>query len=915
MASIIGQKIGAYEVSSLIGSGGMGEVYRARDTRLKRDVAIKVLPDGFSNDPDRLARFQREAEVLATLSHSNIAALYGFEKSGDITGIVLELIGGETLAEIIARGPLALSDALPIARQIADALEAAHEKGVVHRDLKPANIKVTSEGKVKVLDFGLAKMLEPETASTSLTASPTIGAYPTYAGMIVGTASYMSPEQARGKNVDRRTDIWAFGCVLYEMLTGKKAFEGGETISDAIAAVLKNDVDWDALPADIPPPVRTLLRRCLQKDVQKRLPHIGIARLEFDEGPTPHTTDITVSTKRARSQSSLPWILAALFALGLTVTTALLFRLRSPVSPNEPTTVTADLGGDVSLATTESAPGSSLAISDDGSLLAFVGVGRARQLYLRRLNQLKASPLADTEDAHDPFFSPDGRWIGFFANGSLKKISVNGGPAIPLTPVTNDRGGTWGPDGSIVFSANTVSVGLQRVPESGGKPENLTTLAADENTHRWPHVLPDGKSVLYTSRSVSQQQFDGANIVVKALPDGVPKVVVRGGYHGEYVASGHIVYIHDGTLWAAPFSLNRLEVTGDPVPVVENVTSYPGTAGAQYAVSANGTFVFLQGDSLGNYQPITWLSRDGKAETLQPMASNWSSPRFSPDGRKLAIDVMDAGGRNLDVWVYDWMRDVLNQVTFDRTAFSAVWTPDGRRIVFASTRGGGNVPNLYWQPAEGGEIQRLTNSPYPQLPGTWHPTGKYFVFQQDSPLPGTGSDIMILPMEGNEISGWKPGKPTPFLNTPALERAPAFSRDGRWIAYQSAETDQIEVYVRPFPDAGGVKWRISVDGGDQPVWSRDRNELLYRTRDNRNRIMVVSYSAEGNSFKADKPRLWSDKGITPRNRAWSFDIHPDGERLAVALPPSALAATKQDKVVLIFDFFEVLRRNTSTPKR
>ena len=907
MATIVGQKIGVYQVLSLIGSGGMGEVYRARDTRLKRDVAIKVLPDGFSTDPDRLARFQREAEVLATLSHSNIAAVYGLEKSGDVTGIVLELVEGDTLAEIIARGPIAVHDALPMARQIADALEAAHEKGVVHRDLKPANVKVTPEGKVKVLDFGLAKMLEPEPVSTSLTASPTFGAQPTYAGMIVGTASYMSPEQARGKNVDRRTDIWAFGCVLYEMLTARKAFEGGETISDAIAAVLKNDVEWSALPPDTPSHIRTLLRRCLQRDVQKRLPHIGIARIEIDEGDAHNHVSVNTPTKSAKWQRNLPWI-ATVLGLAFAVI-ALLYRKPLPVPTGEPARVSAELGGEFSLATTETTPGDSLALSNDGKLLAFVGVtGQTRQLYIRRLNELKASAIEDTEGASHPFFSPDGRWIGFFTRGRLKKISITGGPSQLLAEVTNDRGGAWEPNG-IVFSPTLNAVGLQRVSEAGGKPENVTNLATGENTHRWPQVLPNSKGILFTSRNARGQQFDDAYIVVQPLPSGTPKVVLRGGYHGRYVASGHLVYIHDGTLMAAPFNLDRLEVTGDAVPVVENVASYPGTGGSQFAISGNGTLVFLPGTSVGNYQPITWLSRDDKVTTLQAVASNWSSPRFSPDGRRLAIDIM-SNNRNVDVWVYDWMRDVLSQLTFDPTDESSpVWTPDGRRIVFSSTRGG-MAPNLYWQPADGGEVQRLTESSNFQRPGSWHPSGKYFVFEEDAPLPGTGPDLMILPMEGDEKSGWKPGKPTPFLKTPAFERGPRFSRDGRWIAYYSSETGQNEVYVRPFqgPDA---KWLISVGGGDQPVWSRHRNELLYRTRDNH--IMVVSYNTEGSSFKAEKPRLWSSKGMVPRDREWPFDIHPDGERLAVALPPSALA--EANKVVFIFNFFEELRRIAPASKR
>jgi serine/threonine-protein kinase len=575
----------------------MGDVYRARDTRLKRDVAIKVLPEGFAQDPDRLARFQREAEVLATLSHSNIAAVYGLEKDSGITGIIQELVEGESLAEIIARGPVALEDALPIALQIAGALEAAHEKSIVHRDLKPANIKLTADGTVKVLDFGLAKMLETESVSSSLSASPTLSAHPTYTGVILGTAPYMSPEQARGKQVDRRTDIWSFGCVLFEMVTGKLAFEGGETMSDAVASVLKGEPDWNALPTDTPPHIRKLLRRCLQKDVKKRLPHIGIARIEIDEEPAdaPSGPVNVIPLPVSKWHRTVPWALTGLALLGMIT----LFLRPSPTpQPAAPVWVSAELGADVSLFTNQgAAPGDSLALSRDGTMLAFVGVkGTTRQLYVRRLGQLKAVALAGTEGARDPFFSPDGNWIAFFAGGALKKVSITGGATVSLSDVTgvnNDRGGTWSKDDTIIYSAGP-NTGLARVSSTGGKPEQLTKRNPLDPTQRWPQSLPNNKGVLYTVRPSPSANFDDAHIVIQPSSSSPPKVVVRGGYFGRYLSSGHLVYIHNGTLFAAPFDLNKLEVIGPSVPVIEGVASNSGSAGANFTVSDNGTLVFFR---------------------------------------------------------------------------------------------------------------------------------------------------------------------------------------------------------------------------------------------------------------------------------------------------------------------------------
>jgi serine/threonine-protein kinase len=909
-----GFRLGAYEIISALGAGGMGEVYRARDTRLKRDVALKVLPEEFSKDPDRLARFQREAELLASLNHPNIAAVYGLETSGDLTAIVLELVEGDTLADVIARGPITVSDALPIARQTAEALEAAHERGVIHRDLKPANIKVTPDGKVKVLDFGLAKMLETEASSAAMTHSPTLSVHATIAGVILGTAAYMSPEQARGRPVDRRTDVWAFGCVLFEMLTGRQVFDAGDTVSDAIASVLKTDPDWTALPSDAPPAIRTLLRRCLQKDPQNRLPHIGSARIEIEDvlaSPAGAETASTATPAPALSWfAALPWTVAALALAG----TAAAFWLprRAADAPSTPVRLEASLGADASLPANQ---GTAAILSPDGTLLAFVGDtsgGNERQIYLRRLDQLRASPLSGTANAFAPFFSPDGQWLGFFADGKLKKVSVRGGAAVTLCDAANGRGGSWSDDGSIVFQpSNSLGTSLWRVSSAGGKPEPLIKLEGGEATQRWPQVLSGGKAVLYSGHA-SNTAWDNANVIVQALPNGPRRILQQGGYFARYVASGHILYIREGTLFALPFDLGRLEATGPPAPVLEGVETNPagGASGAaQVAISATGTLVYVPGAVNGGAaSPMLWMDHTGKTAPLRMTAADWGGVWFAPDGRRLAFDVSD--GRQTDIWIYDWMRDTATRLTADPGRDERpVWTPDGRRVAFGSTRDRVTM-NLYLQRADGtGNVQRLTESRSAQAPTSWHPSGKFLAFTQST--GPTDNNIMILPMEGDESSGWKPGTPFVFLNSPFQTSEAVFSPDGKWLAYVSNETGRNEVYVRPFPGPGG-KWPISTAGGVFPTWSPAKRELFYGSA-GRQQIMVASYSADATSFRADKPRLWSDAMIGVRPRSPIAALHPDGERFVVA--SSQDQAGVRDKIVFIFNFFDELRRVAPPAKR
>jgi len=576
-----------------------------------------------------------------------------------------------------------------------------------------------------------------------------------------------------------------------------------------------------------------------------------------------------------------------------------------------------ELGADASLVIYGAGSGTAAILSPDGKLLAFVAQkagGQSPQLYVRRLEQLQASPLAGTEGARNPFFSPDSQWLGFFAAGKLKKVAVTGGAAVTLCDAPDDRGGTWSADGTILFNPR-FTTGLSRVSSAGGTPEVLTRPdrlpGESSDDRRWPQALPGGKAVLFTAPGGrgSGGAFEVGTIGVQALPNGPKKIVVRGGYHGRYLRSGHIVYIHEGTLFAAPFDLGRLELTGQAVPVLEGISASAANAGAQFSISDRGTLVYLPGRNLGAAVPIQWMDKAGKAEPLRALAANYVNIQFSPDGQKLAMELRE--GQELDVWVYEWGRDTMSRLTFDpgEDAFP-VWTPDGQRIAFASTRDKVTL-NLYWQPADGaGEAQRLTESANAQFPVSWHPSGKFLAFQERSPQ--TDWDILILPVEGDEASGWKAGKPTVFLNSPFAEVSAVFSPDGRWLAYRSDESGRIEVYVRPFPGPGG-KRQVSNGGGQTPTWSRNRKELFYRSFDSA--LMVTPYAVEGSSFRAEKPRQWSP-GLVPSRglNARVFDLHPDGQRFAV-LKAAEQAEERRDKVVFIENFFDELRRVAPAPKR
>ncbi|HET9402301.1 MAG TPA: protein kinase, partial [Candidatus Acidoferrales bacterium] len=885
MALSPGTRLGPYEVTGALGAGGMGEVYRASDSRLGRQVAIKILPQGFASNAERMARFSREAQVLAALNHSSIAHVYGLEESDGTRALVMELVEGPTLAERIAQGPLPLDEALRIAKQIAEALEYAHERGIIHRDLKPANVKVTPEGNVKILDFGLAKALDESPAAANINTSPTISMAATHAGLILGTAAYMSPEQARGKTVDRRTDIWAFGAVSYEMLSRKQAFEGEDT-SQVMAAVIMKEPDWTQLPAEVPSAIRGLVQRCLTKDPVQRLQAIGEARITLDRALSGSTEEgaVTALPPMPVWRRALPWALVAVLILLVgALSFAFWERWGSATTARQLMRLSVELGAaDASL---YAGPGSALAISPDGTVLAFTArSGPQWSLYLRRLDQSDATVVAGSEGARDPFFSPDGQWVAFFTADKLKKVSVAGGAAMTLCDAPGSRGGAWAEDDNIVFAPTSSGGGLMQISAAGGTPSELTKLdeKAGETSHRWPQVLSHSSAVIFTS-NMSGRNFQDADVAAVSLKTGQRKIVQHGGMFAHFLpaAAGrgaYLLYVHENTIFAAPFDAERLEITGTPIPVVEGVSTTSATGSAEYALSPSGTLVYVPGRDLGAGQYIVWIDKDGKAEIARKEPGYYANIRVSPDGKRMAMEMNSSG--SVDIWVYEPQRDIMSRITFGTGESSyPVWTPDAQRITFSSNRDTKSASNLYWQRADGtGDAERLTESKFQQNPLSWHPSGKFLAFSEQRPQ--TGFDILILPMEGTESSGWKRGKPFDFVVEPGNQSEAAFSPDGHWLAYTSNESGRAEVYVRPFPGPGG-KWQVSTDGGRFPTWSRKSNELFYEEAGENGRIMSVKYGATGTFFQPEKPDEWTSATVGGATGPYRrYDVMPDGQRLA-----------------------------------
>jgi Tol biopolymer transport system component len=867
--TLIGRRLGTYEIRSMLGAGGMGEVYLAHDSKLARDVALKILPPLFTRDPDRLARLEREARALAALSHPHVAGIYGIEDFDDDgtsrRALVLELVEGETLAERLATGALPLAETLNLAGQIADALEAAHERGIIHRDLKPANIKITPGGVVKVLDFGLAKAVA-ESADDALTQSPTGRAGETLEGVILGTLAYMSPEQARGRPVDKRSDVWAFGCVLYETLTGRQAFTG-ETSSDLIAGIIEREPDWSRLPPNLPPPIRRLLHRCLQKDAQQRLRDIGDARLEIREeiqqtragAATAGAATVGDRGLNARGDRLRPWLLGAgATAIGAVAGGLIVAQFNTPPgqSPTPAGHFTVQLQPNSRLASTDFP---AIAISPDGSIVAYVATrGGQPELFVRPMNSVDPTPLAGTANATTPFFSPDGRWIGFFADGQLKKIPTAGGLPITLCAAPGGAGASWGANGVIVF-AGTTGGGLSRVSDEGGKPEPVTRLNAVEGefSHRWPEWLPDERTVVYTAGITGS--WDDAHIVAQSLASGERSVLVRGGTNPHYVP-GYLVYARHGAILAVPFDPSSLTVTGTAVRVLDNVLqSFDGAA--QLSISPSGSAVYIAGVFESDQRKLATVDRSGAATPLAAPSRPYAAPHLSPDGRRVLVTVEAA---RPDLWLYDIAPGTLTQITFDAGSRFPVWSPDGQRAAFSSNKTG--ALNLFViDIARPGTGERLTSSDNLQVAASWASDGHTLAFVEQHPT--NGRDIRLIAPNDRSTRSW--------LDSTFEEGAPRFSPDGRWLAYVSNESGRHEVYIRMLASSSG-RQLVSSSGGAEPVWARDGRELFYREG---NKMMAAGLTGRGADLQAGRPQALFDGPFAKGSiDAANYDVTPDGQR-------------------------------------
>ena len=877
------ERIGSYDVTALIGEGGMGQVYQATDTNLDRQVAIKVLPDAFSSDPDRLARFEREAKVLASLKHPNIGAIYGLEKSGDTRALVLELVEGPTLADRIAQGPIPIDEALPIAKQIAEALEAAHKAGVIHRDLKPANIKVKEDGTVKVLDFGLAKALDT-TPEGDPSQSPTLTAAATQMGVIMGTAAYMSPEQAKGRTADRRSDIWAFGAVLFEMLAGRRAFVGDD-VSDTLVSVFRDDPDWAALPDEVPSRVRQAIQVCLQKDPKQRVRDTSAIRLALEGA---FETTVTPSDQAASSQLQVwqrpvPLVFAATALIAASGLAAWTLTNPTPPAPQLTTRSAILLPATDQLAQTNPLQ---LALSPDGRTLVYKAVrDGVTQLYRRELDQVEPVAIPGTENADNPFFSPDGEWLAFDSDGALKKVALRGGPATTICELPSGfRDATWTTDGTIILGA--VGSGLLQVPGAGGEPRPFLDLEEGERGQTQPDVLPGGRAVLFRSRRDERRV-----VMVYSLDTGERRELVEG-MSPHFLPTGHLVFGRAGSLWAVPFDLDELDLSGEPVPILEGVAM--GLAGppAQVAFASTGSLVYIGSDTrLGAERTFVWVDRDGREDGLALPPGGYLDPRLSPDESSLAVSVQD--GNESDIRVVDMERLSPSRITFGGLNRFPVWSPNGVQLVFADAIGANRL--LRAQSAGGGAIDPLLDRGEAQYPTSWASDGRAVAFYATN--PDTGRDLWVLPMDGDQT-------PAPFLVTPFNERAGSFSPEGRWLAYVSDESGRDEVYVRPYPPDPSEEHTISTDGGRGPAWSRDGRELFYQ---NGKQMMVVAVES-GESFRALPPQLLFVGDYAqpnPNGSTAQYDVSQDGRFLMMKTtdegPPS-------DQLVLVQNWFEELKR-------
>jgi len=880
-----GARLGLYEVVAAIGSGGMGEVYRAKDTKLGRDIAIKVLPAAFAQDPERLARFEREARLLASLNHSNIAQIYGFESAtpGDgatVHFLAMEMVEGEDLAERLKRGAIPVDEAIAVAKQVADGLEEAHEKGIVHRDLKPANIKVTPDGKVKILDFGLAKAYESDPTSSAgnsqLSHSPTMSRHMTEAGIIMGTAAYMSPEQARGKAVDRRADIWSFGVVLFEMLTGERLF-AGETVSDTLVAVLTHEPDWNTLPAAIPSAVRTLLRRCLERDPKQRLRDIGEARLALTDATSravPASSEPAApSTTAAPRRGPAVWAMVAVaFAAGLLLAG---WGIRRPPAPASVTRLS------IPLPPGQILTGGSPVITRDGRRIAYVALepGGESRLYLRALDRYESEAVQGSEGARQPFFSPDGGRVGFFARGKLLTASVSGGAPTAIADASYySNGASWGDDDTIVFVPSLGS-GLMRVPAFGGTPEQLTKPdeAGAGYAHTWPQILASGHSVLFTTWGGANAGAAGTNVLDMDTRKSIP--VSPSTWSVRYSASGHLLVSGPRGVMAAPYDPSHPQVTRAQTFVIDDVAYDTSSSNSWFSVSDNGTLIYAP--ALSNLSTFAWVDRKGGVTPIGVKAARFRDPSVSPDGARVVVEEDSA------LWAVDLRRGTRTRLASENEVMNAYggFRHDGQ-IVYSSNRGGDW--DLYSAPAGGGEPTRLLARKGNQQYLSEAPDGTILFSERGQ---ATGANLWTL---------LKDGKAQPFVVSTASNVGGQFSPDGRIVAYVSDETGRDEIYIRPFGRPGAAV-AVSTDGGHDLRWSPDGKELFYRHGDS---FMAATISTAG-ALSAGDPRKLFDLRIAPGRSAnhAGYDVGPDGRFLVLILDPRAIPT----QLNVVLNWFEELK--------
>jgi eukaryotic-like serine/threonine-protein kinase len=912
MPLVAGARLGPYEIQSALGAGGMGEVYKARDTRLDRAVAIKILPATLAADPQFRERFDREARAISQLTHPNICTLYDVGEAAPVTGgeavrfLVMELLDGESLESRLQRGAagqpaLHVADALAVAIQIADALVAAHRAGIVHRDLKPGNVFLVRPGGAsappvaKLFDFGIARTSAPAIGMSGATMAPTTPVSVTAQGTILGTLQYMAPEQIEGIEADARTDLFAFGCVLYEMLTGRKAFEG-KTRASLLGAILKDEPPPVSKVQPIAPAaLDRIIDACLAKDPEDRWQSARDLQRELKwvaSGPSAEgSTGPASPPQSVNAPRVMPLVATAIASAGIvgaavwTITRPApaprsMIRLQAPPPAASPLWIDG-LSSDV-------------AFSPDGTRVVYTAGAEVSQLYVRQLDQLEATPIPGATNLRGPFFSADGEWIGYFEGSALKKVSVHGGPSVTICGdcAQGNRGATWGADDTIVFSALGGTQGLRRISAAGGDALALTAVnrQAGEQTHMWPELLPGGQSIVFTITGTGGTE--SALIAVRDLKAGTQKVLVRGGSQPHYVATGHLVYAVGGTLRAVAFDLGNLSVIGNPVPVAERVVT-KSSGSADFGVSLGGSLVYISGDTRTSGQRLAWIDRQGHEEQIRAPLRAYLYLRLSPDGQRVALDIRD---QQQDIWIWDFARRVLTRLTADPNLDqSPVWTPDGRRVAFASNRAGS--PNIYWQATDGtGAAERLTTSSEIQVPWTFTPDGRSLVLRDADPK---GSHVSIMRLQGGRAV-------KPLLLSATNESNADISPDGRWIAYQSDEPGRSQIHVRPFPDVQAGHWQISTDGGTRPLWARSGRELFYV--DSRSRLMSVPVQTGPSFGVGDATAVAVIEGGGAGALGRNYDVSADGKRFLMVRSAAPTSNVTPPQLHVVLNWGEELQR-------